>query len=67
MRKLLAISSYDSKVPMSIQCNIKSFIGHLQDITAFVIVRCRRMNELLDFEFLTLKKPKINKEPLRDV
>ena len=46
MRKLLAISSYDSKVPMSIQCNIKSFIGHLQDITTFVIVRCRRMKIL---------------------
>ena len=46
MRKLLAISSYDSKVPMSIQCNIKSFIGHLQDITTFVIVRCRQMKIL---------------------
>ena len=43
MRKLLIAKSYDHEVSISVQWNIMSLIGHLQDIITFFIVRCRRM------------------------
>ena len=42
MRKLLTTKSHDSEVPMSVQCNIISLTGHLQDIITFIIIRCRQ-------------------------
>ena len=39
--KTFATKSYDSEVPLSIQCNIKCLMAYLQDITTFIIVRCR--------------------------
>ena len=43
MRKLLPRESHVRNIPMSVQCNIISPIGRLQDIITFVIVRCRQM------------------------
>ena len=41
MKKLLTIKSHDSEVPMSVQSNIMSLIGHLWNIVTFAIIRCR--------------------------
>ena len=49
MRKLLTTKSHDSEVPMSVQFNIISLIGRLQDIITFVIVRCRQRKYLKNY------------------
>ena len=46
MTKLLKTKSYDIEVPMSVQCNIISLIGRLQDIITFVILKCKQMKTL---------------------
>ena len=56
---------------MSIQCNVISLLGRLQDMITFAIVRGKQMKvlkkNLLNLEFLTQKEHKIQKQPLRGI
>ena len=46
MRKLLITRSHDSEIPMPVQCNIISLIGHFQDDITFATVRWRQIKIL---------------------